>query len=49
MGKKAELIKDSMFRIRRLELALQQEPESKAIKELLQEEKDLIQEIEKAR
>ena len=48
MSTQAELIKDCMHRIRRLEFALIQEPESKAIKELLDEEKMLLEEIKKA-
>ena len=48
MSTQAELIKDSMQRIRRLEFALAQEPGSKAIKELLDEEKELLEEIKKA-
>ena len=48
MSTQAELIKDCMQRIRRLKFALAQEPESKAIKELLDEEKELLEEIKKA-
>ncbi|MCL2169119.1 MAG: hypothetical protein FWB74_03740 [Defluviitaleaceae bacterium] len=48
MDTQAELIKDSMMRIRRLELALEKEPESKEIKKLLQEERDLLDEVKKS-
>ena len=48
MSTQAELIKDSMQRIRRLEFALAAEPESKAIKELIDEEKQVLEKIEKA-
>ena len=48
MSTQAELIKDCIMRIRRLEYALQEEPESKAIKKLLDEEKELLERIEKA-
>ena len=48
MGTQAELIKDSMQRIRRLEHALEREPESKEIKKLIDEEKELLEEVKKA-
>ena len=48
MATQAELVKDSMHRIRRLELSLEKEPESKEIKKLLQEERELLEKIEKS-
>jgi len=48
MSTQADLIKDSMQRIRRLEYALAEEPGSKAIEKLLEEERVLLEEIKKA-
>ena len=48
MATQAGLIKDCIHRIRRLELALEKEPESKEIALLLAEEKNLLDEIRKA-
>ena len=48
MAKKAELIKVCMYRILRLELALEKEPDSNEIKKLLEEEKAILEEIKKA-
>ena len=48
MSTQAELIKDCLHRIRRLEYALQAEPESNEIKKMLEEEKELLDRIEKA-
>jgi len=48
MSTQAELIKDCMQRIRRLEYALKDEPDSKAIEKLIEEEKELLEEIKKS-
>lgn len=48
MATQAELIKDCMLRIKRLELALKEEPENKQVQILLQEEQTLLEEIKKA-
>ena len=46
MSTQAELIKDCVNRIRRLEYALLEEPESKAIQKLIDEEKDMLRRME---
>ena len=48
MSTQAELIKDCIMRIRRLEFAVEREPESKEIRALLKEERELLDEIKKA-
>jgi hypothetical protein len=48
MTTQAELVKDGMLRIRRLELALEKEPESKEIKKLLDEERVILEEVKKS-
>jgi hypothetical protein len=48
MSTQAELIKDCMQRIKRFEWALEKEPESKEIRAMLEEEKELLEEIKKA-
>jgi hypothetical protein len=48
MSTQAELVKDSMQRIIRLETALEREPESKEIKRLLAEERALLEEMKKS-
>jgi len=48
MATQAEIIKDSLHRIRRLELAIQLEPESEQLKQLLQEERTILEEVQKA-
>lgn len=48
MATQAELIKDCMLRIRRLELALKEDPGNEQVIILLEEEKTLLEEIKKA-
>ena len=48
MSTQAELIKDCKRLIKRLELALEKEPESKEIRALLEEEKEMLAEIKSA-
>ena len=48
MSTQAELIKDCMLRIKILELKLQIEPNNKALQELLDDEKAILEKIERA-
>ncbi|MCL1844452.1 MAG: hypothetical protein FWF77_00925 [Defluviitaleaceae bacterium] len=48
MATQAELVKDSLHRIKRLELAIEKEPESKELKNLLSEEKIILDRVEKS-
>jgi hypothetical protein len=48
MATQAELVKESMLRIRRLELAIEKEPESKELASLLQEEKAILEGVQKS-
>jgi len=45
MATQAELARDSLHRIRRLELAIEREPESKELKDLLAEEKMILETV----
>jgi len=45
MSKRAALIKDCINRIRWLEYALNEDPDSKVIKKLIDEENELLDEI----
>lgn len=48
MATQAELVKDSLHRIKRLELAIEKEPESKELKNLLSEERVILDEVQKS-